>query len=376
MCLNPTLIPNPNIRSKTAKGFKKDTVSQFIPVPCGHCPECIATRSLGIIQRCELEEMTGHPFMITLTYSNDMIPVYELSDGTKIKYADFNDVTRMFKRLRKSNAIGRPFRYLCVSERGKKGRPHFHLLLYVQKLDSDHSYIIMNLEQKVRDSVLFEWRRNVSKSTKFPEFKPLCQFVERHVFGKIISSYDCHYVQSTSSDGSTVGASHYVTKYFLKRDEATQKLQQALKLSLPSFEYEKVWNKVRTRCIQSLNFGFGLYGSYNPKTVNRVKRLQILSELPTFKHVQDSLSRSVIYQDSPKYYYQYNGQSIPLSRYFYHIPNLYTLTIYNHFKDKNNTYGDFVQIDDRSIHDRLSLMDIKSKKLSQAFKFNDITDLI
>ena len=133
MCLNPTLIRNPWINSSNGKWLLKDTKSQFIPVPCGHCSECVATRALGIRQRCELEEMNGHPFMVLLTYSNDMIPYHVCSTGYKVQYADFSDVTKMFKRLRKSNAIGRPFRYLVISERGgKKGRPHFHAIVYTK----------------------------------------------------------------------------------------------------------------------------------------------------------------------------------------------------------------------------------------------------
>ena len=47
------------------------------------------------------------------------------STGYSIRFADVTDVQKMFKRLRKKNAFGRPFRYLAVSELGsKKGRPH------------------------------------------------------------------------------------------------------------------------------------------------------------------------------------------------------------------------------------------------------------
>lgn len=391
MCTNPTLIPNPNLRSRIAKSFKKDTVSQFIPVPCGHCSECRATRSFGIIQRCELEEITGYPYMILLTYSNDMIPEITCSDGVTVKYADFNDVTKMFKRLRKSNAIGRPFRYLCISERGgKKGRPHFHLLLYVQKREGDSVYTPFNLEKVVHDSVLFEWRRNtattISKrgkrqgysipNNRQPIYKPLCQYVEFHVHGKLYSNFGCHYVQPSTLDGSTVGATHYVTKYFLKMDKFSDALQSALKINLPSFEYEKVWSLVRPRYISSLNFGFGLYSDYNAKNVSRSQRLKLLEDLPTFKHVQSCIKRSLSSYDSPKYNYVYNGRPIPLSRYFYHVDNLYTPEVYNHFKELNNIYGDYVQIEERSRQELLDNELIKSKRLNQAFNITDLTDLI
>lgn len=388
MCLNPTLIPNPNFKSKTGKLFKKDTSSQFIPIPCGHCSECMATRSFGIIQRCQLEEMTGHPFMVFLSYSNEMIPRITTSDGAVIKYADFKDVTNMFKRLRSTNAIGRRFRYLVVSERGEgRGRPHFHMLLFVEKKLNDNSYDILNLESHLNKVLLSEWRRNVAKSvnkkgeivpnTRQPEYKALCRFVQYRINGKLFGTFGCHYVSPTSQDGSTVGASYYVTKYFLKRDEASQKLQQALRLNLPSYEYEKVWNTVRTRCISSLNFGFGLYSKYNPRTVKKDERYQLLSSLPTFRHLADSLSRSISSnQESPKFYNVFDGSPLPLSRYFYHIPNLYTYEVYSYFKDLSNLYGDFVQIDDRSQFYKDQLEDTNSKRLSLAFKHTDLTDLI
>lgn len=373
MCLNPILIPNPNFGIKSSKVFKKDTVSQYIPIPCGHCSECMANRAIGLIQRCELEELTGIPFMITLTYSDAMIPKEKLSNGKEITYADFKDLTNMFKRLKKYGSVGRSFRYLAVSERGKKGRPHFHILLFLQRYDGDTAYTYLNLENHLYETFKKAWSRNVG-SNKFPDYKPLFEFHSRRLAGKTYSNYDCHYVAPSTLDGSSIGASYYVSKYVMKRDEKTVKLQQYLRLNLPFEEYQKVWSKVKTGMRSSLNFGFGLY-NYNAKTTSKEDRLVRLSDLPTFTHLKDSISRSIDTQDSPKYFKLSDGKPIPLSRYFYHFDNLYDLRTYNHFKDLSNRFGDFVQIDDRDTLYRLQIDKSKSRKLDKMF-VSDITDLI
>lgn len=126
MCLNPLTIPNPNFGCQNKGfGFMKDCVSKYINVPCGHCSECIAVKQMYMIQRIQMEELENHLFFCTLTYNNESLPILSTSTGYDIRYADIADVQKMLKRLRFSNAFGRPFRYLGVSELGtERGRPH------------------------------------------------------------------------------------------------------------------------------------------------------------------------------------------------------------------------------------------------------------
>lgn len=125
MCLSPVSIENPNYGRKDKHAQFIDVVSRRIYVPCGHCAECIQSRQLQFVQRIQMEEIVNHLFFCTLTYNNDMMPVVSTSTGYDIRFADVSDVQKMFKRLRKRNAFGRPFRYFGVSELGtKKGRPH------------------------------------------------------------------------------------------------------------------------------------------------------------------------------------------------------------------------------------------------------------
>ena len=125
MCISPIRIKNPNLGLIGPNAQFKDTISHYINVPCGVCPQCVANRQMQYVQRLQMEELVNHLFFCSLTYNNDTIPVVTTSTGYDIRYADVSDVQKMMKRLRKKNAFGRPFRYFGVSELGtKKGRPH------------------------------------------------------------------------------------------------------------------------------------------------------------------------------------------------------------------------------------------------------------
>lgn len=393
MCLNPTYIKNVHFHKKSDGISIVNTSSKVIPVPCGHCAECVTSRHLGIIQRCELEEIYGHPFVFFLSYQPSMIPSLTCSDGVKVTYFDFDDLKDCFKRIRSKNLFGRPFRYIVMSERGEHGVPHCHGLLYVKKESSDSVYTVMNLEKKVHDVLLSEWKRNVAPLIPYynkktgvtklvpnrrnPVYKPLCIPIEYFVAGKRRGTYGCHYVYYDQKDGSTIGAVTYATKYFLKDDNFTSRLQSALRLNLHSIEYHKIWNKVRNRWISSRNFGFGLY-DYQNKKVSKTQRLDLLSSLDTFKYLKICLDRSIVSQESPKYFSRSDGRTLPLSRYFYHVGNLYTKPVYDHFKQLSNMSesGDYFVCDPRTDeqfdNDKIS----KTRNVKNRTRFTDLTDLI
>lgn len=116
----------------------------------------------------------------------------------------------------------------------------------------------MQLESVLYKQVLSHWSRNVGSNRK-PVYKSLCTFVQRVISGKIKSTYDLHYVQPSSLDGSSSDVLFYVSKYMLKPSDKVRRLQQALKLNLPEDEYDSVWSVVKPRWVASLNFGFGIY---------------------------------------------------------------------------------------------------------------------
>lgn len=349
MCISPILIPNPNYGFKGRYAFMKDCASRYIKVPCGVCSECVHNRQLGLVQRCICESMSGYPFFCTLTYNNESLPVVSCSDGRDICFSDFSDVTNMIKRLRKSNAFGRPFRYLAVSELGsKRARPHFHLLFFVQKFPDDTIYTPLQLEPILFKSVLLEWRRNYGSSRQ-PDYRPLCTFVQKFHAGKIKSTFDLHYVCPSPLNGSSTDVLFYVTKYMLKPSNKAIRLQRALKLNLPEDEYDRIWSKVKPRWISSLNFGFGVYG-LQPKGMSYSDRVDILSKTDSFKLVRDSIVRSANSSDFPAFYDPESGKALPLSRYWRSFGNLYTEQDAITFFYKNpHQFEDNVTIDERSM---------------------------
>lgn len=349
MCISPTLIKNPNYGFDGRYAFMKDCKSRFIKVPCGVCSECVHNRQLGLVQRCICESMSGYPFFCTLTYNNESLPVVSCSDGRDIRFSDFSDVTNMIKRLRKDNLFGRPFRYLAVSELGsKRARPHFHLLFFVQKLPDDTIYTPLQFEPILFKSVLFEWRRNYG-STRKPEYRPLCTFVQKFQSGKLKSTYDLHFVCPSPLNGSSTDVPFYVTKYMLKPSNKAIRLQQALKLNLPEDEYERVWSMVKPRWISSLNFGFGVYGLQS-KGMSYSERVDILSKTDSFKLVRDSIVRSARSSDFPAFFDPESGKALPLSRYWRSFGNLYTEQDAITFFYKNpHQSEDNVTIDERSM---------------------------
>lgn len=362
MCVSPNKIPNPYLGYKGKFAFMRDCVSQYINVPCGYCSECLHIKQLNIVQRAILECQFGYPFYCTLTYNNDSLPRINVN-GRSIRYADVSDIQNMIKRLRKDNVFGRPFRYLCVSELGsKRGRPHFHLIFWLKKYDTDTVYTPLNIEHLMFKKVLQYWSRNYGSNRK-PFYKPCCTYVRRIRFGKVETNYDLHYVVPSSLDGTLSDVPFYVTKYMLKPSDRAKSLHSALLLNLPESEYKRVWSLVKPRWFSSLNFGFGIYG-LQPRKLSYSDRLDILSGLDSFKVVKDSISRSLVSADSPKFYSPDTGKSFPLSRYWRSFGNLYTSEDAIAFHYKNPSWReDNVNIDDRDPFSKILSID-KGRKQS------------
>ena len=79
MCINPIRIPNPNRGLKhVGLMFMKDTENQFLEVPCGHCPDCVAAKQSAMVQRVQNEARYNHVFFCTLTYDNKHLPYAEI----------------------------------------------------------------------------------------------------------------------------------------------------------------------------------------------------------------------------------------------------------------------------------------------------------
>lgn len=310
LCISPVNIPNKSYGLFKGTKFAEifDITSAYIKVNCGHCSECIRSKQLQIVQRLQMEAKKNYLFFATLTYNQSMIPELVTSTGFSIKYADWRDLQLAFMRIRNNNAFTRPFRYFAVSERGKKkGRPHFHAIILIPKFPDDNEFTPVNLEKVLYQALFKEWRRKVGGSKRSPIYEPLCTFQKKFINGRLYYNYDLHYVVPSPEDnGSDVA--FYVTKYLLKPSDKETRLQQALHLNLPSDEYESVWKVVKSRCDSSLYLG--LNGSRSqkadPDLVEYLSRCVSLSE------------------DFPKFF-DYKGNSFPLSRYYKKIPSVFTL---------------------------------------------------
>lgn len=314
MCDTPITIKNLNhisqldIRERLKmKSPWKDYESLYIKVPCGHCASCIRQKQDSIVQRVQFESQKNHLFMCTLTYAPEVLPVFGTSTGYNIRYADSKDVQKMMKMLKKDNAFGIPFRYLCVSELGsKRGRPHFHILFlfpkkyfYEQKDDyiaqcegfaskSEHYFTVLNY-----------WRRNYG-TRRVPKWKPLTRYVEKYVNGLPRKNYDFHYVNPFLTKNGVEDCGMYVLKYMFKPSSRAVRLQQALALNLPEGEYARVWNVVRPKYFASVGFG-----------LNAEVQLKQRKFIPD-SSIVDSLKKDIAVSrdnlDFPAHFHPFTGQ--------------------------------------------------------------------
>lgn len=247
-----------------------------------------------------------------------MIPKLGLSTGYDVRFVDTSDVVNMFKRLRRSDAFGRPFRYVGVTELGsKRGRPHVHILFFIPKYDGDSLPLLYDLEHKMFKCVLSEWKRRVNYGVgRSAKFLPCCTYVQRFVRGKLRSTFDLHYVNPVLTDGSVGDVAFYVSKYMIKESDKLKSLQRALKLNLPDDEYADVWKLVKPRWFASPQFGlnssFNCLNDYTPSPV----------VLNYIRHCVD-VSKSEF--DSPKFINPVDGSAFPLGRYYINRADCFTV---------------------------------------------------
>lgn len=378
MCLSPIRIRNPNAgMSGMASTLMKDTTSAFINVPCGVCSECIANRQMNFVQRIQCEAMVNHLFFVTLTYNNDSLPYIGLSNGRSIRFADISDVQKMFKRLRKRKAFGRDFRFFGVSELGsERGRPHFHLLIFLPKEDGDSLQTCMQFESVLFKEILHEWRRNVAppvwspKRKKFvpnsrcPQWQSLCTYVRKFIRGKLRTNYDCHYVNPVLSDGQEADVAFYVLKYMMKPSQRAVRLQQALHMNLDEDEYESVWSLVRPRHFESEAFGLGQ--ALLDENKKYVVHPRVLS------YLRNCVQRSKGSFSSPRFFSPITGQSFPLARYYQGFSEIYSIqdALDFYFNDSKGRVDNVIISDDVHVSQLVKKVDDYDKIVRQVDNYS------
>lgn len=200
--------------------FTGETCYLLLAVPCGHCELCQERRQNDFSARCNMEAATSYtsPVMVTLTYDRHHLPiekkvaVHHLTSDPDRMYTTYEwrfagrlselyhlrkndmvrrmvwykkDVQMFLDRLRhrwvRSSRVpigyasilsaddptfaGRaaayraeyPFRYVCVAEYGsKRGRPHYHLILYNVPYEIKSQFDFREIAQ-LKSDILSAW---------------------------------------------------------------------------------------------------------------------------------------------------------------------------------------------------------------------------
>lgn len=137
----------------------------FKAVPCGRCSACVEKKRFSLMQRCQmaLEESHELPLFLTLTYNRKYCP----KDVDKVAIQTFK------KRLRKNlglyllrhtsldnshvGLILKSLKFVCVSEYGSLGRPHYHMVIFGFPRLCSNSF---DNEIAIRRLLMFCWRDN------------------------------------------------------------------------------------------------------------------------------------------------------------------------------------------------------------------------
>lgn len=343
-----------------------DSHSDYIYVPCGHCKDCLRARRYNLVQRCEMESIDKYPYFITLTYNKEHMPKYMAPNGKIIQYADRENVKKMFKRIRTHKAINRKFRYIAVSERGTlKGRPHHHILLFIDKYTDDDKWTPYIYEEMLYELFKVEWKVNVSGDKFKPKYESLYTFKRRIRNGQINTTYDCHYIRPHIDD-ITRNVTQYIFKYIAKPNKHEKILFTQLKATLEGKEFTSTWRKVRSCFTASRFWGTGSDDKEKPNE-------------KVLKHIKMCTEQ---YTDGfPIYYSPFSTDSCGLAPYYIKKPIFFPeekFLKYNEYLHKlgyyayNNDRTPTKVLKDENIHNTLD-KEMKWEQL-QELSYYDIID--
>lgn len=368
MCLSPIKIKNVNKGGRVGVSFalrSKDCSSSYIEVPCGHCSECVRKRTLSYVQRCYLESLDTYVYMFTLTYKDTMLPVYHHPDtGEEFRYARKSDITNLLKRVRKY--FSRPFRYFIVSEHGgKKGRPHYHGLLFVQRNEDDLPTTPYVIDKELFNLFLQNWSINVG-STRKPIYLPLCDYRTSYSRGIRRSTYDLHYIEPRYGD-SISSPAFYVLKYLLK--QSNFEIYKDLSNRYLPGELKDLQEYTYNRILCSKAFGSRIYPTRSNLSSLDLHNNQISD------YVHNCISRSIANKMDYPCFFLDNGKSYPLCLYLRH--KFLTLDDFADFYYRSDEpFIDNVHIHDDVIrHDKINVIYERTQKIYNLLRKNSVYDL-
>ena len=135
----------------------------WIMVSCGHCNACLSVKLSSLCQRSSFEsELHFSPSLfVTLTYNDRHLP----DDGLLCR----EHLQKFMKRLRSalvrsgwtSNDDVKSLKWIYAGEYGKKGRPHYHCILFGFPVLSDNA--VQNQYRRM-SIIQFAWRSNFRQS--------------------------------------------------------------------------------------------------------------------------------------------------------------------------------------------------------------------
>lgn len=324
MCTAPRLVKNP-YRKLSGKGlnYLHDDLN-YLLVPCGVCPECLATKQLGVVQRIEIEASYSVVYCLMFSYQNKFLPQLVLPTGEIVRCFRRSDIQNMFHRVRHSGVLP-DFKYFYVSEYGgRKHRPHYHMMIFFPECQD---YISPSFHQLVFDTFLKEWRINLG-SRRVPIYEPLLIYKEKFVGSKFFRNFDVQLLNK--SFGQDVRAAFYNSKYCIKPSRFVKSLYANV---LDAYDGDKdlAYSDLR-KCMPFRQFshGFGL----PDKALFPARYAAVVDML---RHsVSISFDNGYPY---PHYYSPFNpGFIAPLSRFYYNNPDIFNIDDAIKFYERNGRY--------------------------------------
>lgn len=272
MCVSPVKIYNRFAKTQHLRSELGEVVEvskhlyshrEYIDVPCGKCAECRSKYIQSLYQRAYVESLSSYVYFITLTYDNNHIPCITLPSGKKVFYSDYSHISQMFDRFRKN--FDREYRYLCVNEYGDtNNRPHFHILLFVGKQDTDTFTTPLLYESFIRDNLGKYFSINVG-TRKAPKYERLYTFAYKYVGGVLYTNYFVKYIDPKTTN-SVVTSEHSsvmskTIRYLINYVNKGSRLEQLIADEIDVIEDDKLKAKYKfclsCRVRFSKNFGSG-----------------------------------------------------------------------------------------------------------------------
>lgn len=316
MCISPVKIHNRFFNTQHLRSEFGDVVEvskhlyshrEFIYVPCGQCAECRSSYIQSLYQRALVESFSSYVYFITLTYDNNHIPCIVLPSGRKVFYSDYTHISSMFDRFRKN--FDREYRYLCVNEYGDtNNRPHFHILLFVAKKDTDDNCTPLFYESFIRCNLGKYFSINVG-TRKAPKYERLYTFSYRFVGGILYTNYFVKYIDpKTTNTVNTSDNSSIMSKtirYLISYVNKGSKLEKLISDEIYVIEDEKLKSKLKNclSCRVRYSKGFGSGFSDGKKVTLPIisERMSLLDY--TYKSIVDKYdSLEQLFVDDPKMY--------------------------------------------------------------------------